>query len=71
MGYLYALSWKLLIKALLLEYFAALLKKKTPQENSHKMFHISSPIVLFPYGKVKDIFGHKDHISSGEGKRKR
>ena len=35
------------------------------------MFHISSMIVLFSYGKVKDIlFGDKDQISSGEDKRK-
>ena len=27
------------------------------QKNTHKMFHISLLIVLFSYGKVKDIFG--------------
>ena len=27
-----------------------------PEENSQKMFHISSPIILFSYGKFKDIF---------------
>ena len=33
------------------------------------MFHISSTIVFFSYGKVKDVsFGDKDQISSGEGK---
>ena len=32
-------------------------QKTTPEENSHKMFHISSLIVLFSDGKVKDIFG--------------
>ena len=34
------------------------------------MLHISSPIVLFSYGKVKDTFWDKDQISSGQGKRK-
>ena len=31
--------------------------QKTTEENTHKMFHISPLIVLFSYGKVKDIFG--------------
>ena len=43
-------------------------QKTTPEENIH-MFHISSAIVHFCYGKVKDVF-EKDQISSGEGKRK-
>ena len=34
------------------------------------MLNISSLIVLFSYGKVKDIFGDKDQISSGEDKMK-
>ena len=32
-------------------------QKTTPEENTHEMFHISPLIVLFSYGKVKDIFG--------------
>ena len=36
--------------------FCNITQKTTPEENSHKMFHISSLIVLFSYGKVKDIF---------------
>ena len=28
----------------------------TPEDNSQKMFHISSLIALFSFGKVKDIF---------------
>ena len=48
--------------------FCNITQNTTPEENSHKMFHISSPIVLF-YGKVKDVWGHNDQISSGEGKR--
>ena len=46
--------------------FCNLTQRTIPEENSCKMFHISSPIVLFSYGKVKDIFGDKDQISSGE-----
>ena len=38
-----------------------------PEENSQKMFPISSPIVLFSYGKVKDLFLDKDQILSREG----
>ena len=53
---MYALSWKLLIIVLLLEYFATLLKT-THEENSHKMLHISSAIVLFSYCKIKDMHG--------------
>ena len=37
--------------------FCNITQKTTPEENSCKMFHISSPIVLFSYGKVKDISG--------------
>ena len=36
--------------------FCNITKKTTPEENSCKMFHISSTIVLFSYGKVKDIY---------------
>ena len=36
--------------------FCSFTQKTTPQENSHKMFHISSPIVLFSYWKVKEVF---------------
>ena len=51
--------------------FCNITQNTTPEENGHKMFHISSPIVPFYYGKVKDIFGgDKDQISSGKGKRK-
>ena len=45
-----------------LEIFGNITKMTTSDENSHKMFNISSPIVLFPYGKVKDIFWDKDQI---------
>ena len=45
-------------------------QNNTPEEKGQKMFHISSLIVLFSYGKVKDILVDKDQISSGEDKRK-
>ena len=71
MDYTYAVSWKLLILGQLTEYFATFTQKTIPEESSCKMFHISSPIVLFSYGKVNDVFwGDKAQISSGEGKRK-
>ena len=41
-----------------------------PEENSHKIFHISSPIVLFLMGNLIFCQGDKDEISSGEGKKK-
>ena len=50
--------------------FFNITQRTTPDENSHKMFHISSVIVLFSYGNVKDFFLDMDQISSGEGKRK-
>ena len=65
MGYLYGLPWKQLKIGLLSEYFATT-QNTTPEENSLKMFHISSLIVIFFYGKVKDSFRDKDQISSGE-----
>ena len=50
--------------------FCNITQNTTPEENSCKMFHISSPIVLFSYGKVKDLYLDRDQISSGEDKRK-
>ena len=50
--------------------FCNVTQNTTPEENSCKMFHISSPFVILSYGKVKDIFlWDKDQISSGEGKK--
>ena len=49
--------------------FCNITQKTTPEEYSHKMFHISSLIVLFPYGKVKDIFGEtriKFHLGTAK-----
>ena len=43
------------------------------EENSKKMFHISSPIVLFSYGKVKDFLEIriKFHLGRTKGRGKR
>ena len=38
-----------------LRIFCNFTQKTIPEENSCKMFHISSPIVLFSYGKVNDV----------------
>ena len=39
-------------------------QKTIPEENSCKMFHISSTIVLFSYGKAKNVlYEDKDQIS--------
>ena len=50
--------------------FCHITQKTTPEENSCQMFHISSEMIFFSYGKVKDIFVDKDQISCEEGKRK-
>ena len=73
MGYMYALSWKLLIIDLLLEYYGTLLKRLHLKKNSCKMFHISSPIGLFSYVKVKDAFCFvwiriKHHLGRAKGR---
>ena len=49
--------------------FCYITQKTIPEENSCKMFHIFSLIVLFSYGKVKDIFGKGSNFIWG-GKRK-
>ena len=53
--------------------FCNITQNSTPEENSFKMFHISSPILLFSYGKVKDIFGIriKFHLGRAKGRGKR
>ena len=48
-----------------------IIQNTTPEENSQRMFHISSPIVLCSYGKVKDIFGGisiKVHLGRAKGR---
>ena len=52
------------------EIFCNIIQNTSPDENILKMFHISSPIVLFSYWMVKDIFGDKDQISFWEGNMK-
>ena len=53
--------------------FCNFTQKFIPEENSCKMFHISSLIVLCSYGKVRDMFGGiriKFHWGTkGRGKR--
>ena len=68
MSYMYALSWKLLIIGLLWN-FCNFTQKTIPEENSCKMFHISSLIVLFLMERSRMLFVDKDQISSGEDKR--
>ena len=53
--------------------FCNITQNTTPEENSQKMFHISSLIVLFSYGKVKDIFWIriKFHLGMAKGRGKR
>ena len=70
MGYMYALSWKLLIIELLKEYFATLLKRLHLKKNNLKMFHMSSQNVLFSYGKVKDVFWVRIKFHLGRAKRR-
>ena len=66
---MYTLSWKLLIIGLLSEYFATLLKRLYLKKIAAKC-SIFLHQLYFSYGKVKDILGDKDQISSGKGKRK-
>ena len=51
MGYIYALSWKLLIIGLLSEYIATLLKRQYLKKIAPYFFTDCT----FSYGKVKDI----------------
>ena len=48
--------------------FSSITPNTTPEENSQKMFHISSPIVIFSCGKVKDIFGIRIKFHMGREK---
>ena len=64
MGYMYALSWKLLIIGLLSEYFATLLKRL------HLKKIATKHSIFFLMVRSRMFFGDKDQISSGEGKRK-
>ena len=55
--------------------FYNFIQKTVPEENSCKMFHISPLIVLFSYGKVKDVFFWdiriKFHLGRTKGRGKR
>ena len=70
MGYMYALPWKTVHHRTTFGICCNIIQNTTHEKNSQKMFHISSPIVLFSYGKVEDFFGDKAQISSGQDKRK-
>ena len=72
MGYTYALSWKLLIVGLLLEYFVTILKRPHLRKIAANVPYFFTDCT-FSYEKVKDIFflfWDKDQIYPGEGKRK-
>ena len=68
---MYTLFWKLLIIELLLEDFGNITQNTTPEENSQKMFHISSPFVLFFLWEGQRHFLRgiriKFHLGSSEG----
>ena len=53
--------------------FCNITQNTTPEENRKIMFHISSPIVVISYGKVKDIFWIriKFHLERAKGRGKR
>ena len=54
--------------------FCNFTQKTVPEDNSWKMLHISSMIVLFSYGKVKDILGGiriEFHLGREKGRGKR
>ena len=53
--------------------FCNITQNTRPEENSQKMFYISSPTVLFSYGKVRDIFWIriKFHLGRTKGRGKR
>ena len=53
--------------------FCNITQNTTPEDNSYKMFHISSPIVLFLMGRSR-IFGEimiKFHLGMAKGRDKR
>ena len=69
-GLYYTLSWKLLIMGLLSEYFAALCKELHLKKIATKMFHISSPIVLFLMERSSTFLGIriKFHLDKANGR---
>ena len=71
---MHALSWKLLIIAHhTYGIFCNIIQNITPEENTWKIFHISSPNVPFSYGKVKDILQDKIkfHLGRTKGRGKK
>ena len=54
--------------------FCNITQNTTPEENGHKIIHISSPIVLLLMAKVKDILEEiriKFHLGRAKGSSKR
>ena len=71
MGYMYALSWKLLIIGLLLEYFVTLFKRLYLKKIAAKCSIFLHRLYFFLMGRSRIFsFGDKDQILSGEDKRK-
>ena len=70
MGYMYALSWKLLIIGLLSEYFATLLKILHLKKMTAKCSIFLHQLYLFLMGRPRTFLGDKDQMLSGEDKRK-
>ena len=68
MGYMYALSWKLLIRVLLLEYFATLLKILQLKKIAKKCSIFLHQLYCFLMGRSRTFLGDKDQISSGKAK---
>ena len=66
-----ALSWKLLIIGLLLEYVATLLKIIHLKKIARKCSIFLHQLYFFLMGRSTFFFRDKDQISSGEGKRVR
>ena len=73
LGYMYALSWKLLIIDLLSEYFAILLKRLHLKKIAAKCSIFLHWLYFFSYWKVKDVFWLriKFHLGEAEGRGKR
>ena len=69
MGYMYPLSWKLLIIGLLLDYFTTLLKRLHLKKIATKCSIFLHQLYFFLW-EGQGLFWDKDQISSGEGKRK-
>ena len=68
MGYMYALSWKLLIIGLLSEYFAKLLKRLHLKKIATKCLIFLHQLYFFLIGRSWTFWGDKDQMSPGREK---